>query len=263
MLACDAIVYIVMSLRSARLPYTIDVDWQGDKACVMDECARDGDIDRTLGHCSDTELRWRRVLHVLFECEACKTRGPRPEHLWHDIDNILPAGSSARAALHAACTCSVSDAVALTKEAGPWLTDPMRVVAGEDARVRRTVASVVAAYVLGVGAAVASAGVSRGHLRALNVPRWSRVRKELCLTTEGAADPDFWERDCGVGGTVRGSHARAGVGNNVAVEQDTATEAHGAGAVGSDSDDEVYLGRTPLSTFCPGGAEADAQRGVA
>jgi hypothetical protein len=79
----------------------------------------------------------------------------------------------------------------------PWVTDPAAMVTCERLGVQDTVCRLVAAYLLGVGAALSDSEVPSGHLNTLMLPPWSRVAQR-CRVRVGVdydSDDEAWLRD--------------------------------------------------------------------
>jgi hypothetical protein len=174
--ATDAVVYPLLTIRSAKLPCTAAVRW--DHLFKGGVCSRVGcrrDVDDSAATCTSLESSWRCVQHALFACEAGPAACPRPADLWDDIFRTLPANSAARPRLWRAWGCDPEDAEAVWRECVPWMPDPAAMVTCERLDVQGTVCRLVAAYLLGVGAALSDSEVPSGHLNALMLPPWSRV----------------------------------------------------------------------------------------
>jgi hypothetical protein len=78
-----------------------------------------------------------------------------------------------------------------------WVTDPAAMVTCERLDVQDTVCRLVAAYLLGVGAALSDSEVPSGHLNVLMLPPWSRVAQR-CRVRVGVdynSDDEAWLRD--------------------------------------------------------------------
>ena len=198
--APDAVVYPLLTVRSARLPCTATVRWDDcfrDGVCPRAECAFD--VDGSVGACTAVERRWRCVQHVLFSCSHAPGSCPRPAHLWDDLMTLLPEESPARAKLHAAHSCDKHDMAAVRDHCVPWVLDPALVLKKEPAKVRLNAASVVAAYLMAVGASLSNIQAPSTHARFLRLPNTVRMRLFCGVEPDdsylGDSDDEVWLRD--------------------------------------------------------------------
>jgi hypothetical protein len=111
---------------------------------------------------------------------------PDPTDLWADLWDLLPHESPARERVRLALHVDSFDADSVCAHCMPWLLDPFSFLQGCSRSRRDAVCSVVAAFVLLVGASVAddavpagscvfASGLVRRSLSALALPSVSRV----------------------------------------------------------------------------------------
>jgi hypothetical protein len=120
---------------------------------------------------------------------------PRPADLWDDIFRTLPANSAARPRLWQAWGCDPEDTEAVWRECVPWVTEPAAMVACERLDVQDTVCRLVAAYLLGVGAALSDSEVPSGHLNALMLPVAGGATVSCAGGCDYDSDDEAWLRD--------------------------------------------------------------------
>jgi hypothetical protein len=140
----------------------------------------------TAGGYTLVERRWRCVQHYLFSCKASPCGCPDPTELWADLWDLLPHESPARERVRLALHVDSFDADSVFAHCLPWLLDPFSFLQGCSRSRRDALCSVIAAFILLVGASVADdvlpAGSSvfdygpvRRSLSALALPPTSRV----------------------------------------------------------------------------------------
>ena len=112
---------------------------------------------------------------------------------------LLPEGAPARAALHQAHACDRDDLAAVRQFCVPWVIEPATVLEKETAHVRRQAYSMIAAYLVMVGASLSVTAIPFAHTRALRLPQQSRLRRfcgeELQGVCVDESDDEIWLRD--------------------------------------------------------------------
>jgi hypothetical protein len=116
----------------------------------------------TAGGYTLIERRWRCVQHYLFSCKASPCGCPDPTDLWADLWDLLPPESTARERVCLALHVDSFDADAVFAHCMPWILDPFSFLQGCSRSRRDAVCSVIAAFVLLVGASVADDVLSAG-----------------------------------------------------------------------------------------------------
>jgi hypothetical protein len=101
------------------------------------------------------ESRSRCVQHYLFNCIAFPCGCPGPTDVWEELWDLLPHESPDGERVHLALYVDSFDADSVFADCMPWLLDPFFFLQGCSPSRRDAVCSVIAAYVLLVGASVA------------------------------------------------------------------------------------------------------------
>ena len=185
------IVFPFMCVRSAKLPFCHFVSWDNlhvHGLCHREKCEVDICLPPagTSGVFKPIERQWRCVQHFLFSCKASPIGCPDPNDLWMDILQTLPSHAHARAAVHKSVHANPFCHKTVREVCVPWVLDPGAFLSDCPASVRAQVFSLVAAYILLIGAFVGKDVVSpaqsappvqlaRSSLRDLSLPPWSRV----------------------------------------------------------------------------------------
>jgi hypothetical protein len=117
------------------------------------------------------ERRWRCVQHYLFSCRASQRACPDPTDLWADLWDLMPHESLARESMHLALHVDSFDADSARSLCMPWLLDPFSFLQGCSRSRRDAVCSVIATFVLLVGASVADDAVPACWLQMLAMLR--------------------------------------------------------------------------------------------
>jgi len=177
-------VWPIMSLRSARLPYTFGAATQ--RALLGDECQACGaNVISLEAQLTDVERRWRHMRHQLFSCATRLTarvvaplqallRDARAEALRRDCAELASKLFNDAEYYDADCTPDLAhmhDAVV------PLLLDPVAHCRqfSSCAPLAANIQRLVAAFCLQAGAVVAGVDVDRNHLLSLGLP------KDSCL----------------------------------------------------------------------------------
>jgi hypothetical protein len=186
-----AVVFPFLCVLSGKLPYCHSVDW--DSVPVHGLCPRPNcevpitvPPPGTAGGYTLIERRWRCVQHYLFSCKASPRDCPDPTDLWADLWDLLPHDSPARERVCQALHVDSFDADSVRAHCMPWLLDPFSFLQGCSRSRQYAVCSVLAAFVLLVGASVAddavpagsctfAAGLVHRSLSTLSLPPVSRV----------------------------------------------------------------------------------------
>jgi hypothetical protein len=169
LLQCDAaVVYPFLCVLSGNLPFCHSVHW--DSLPLHGHCPRPNcevciaaPPPDTAGGYTLLERRWRCTQHFLFSCKASPLGCPDPNDLWRDILDLLPPAAMARSHLLLAQHVDSFDADAVCTHCMPWVLDPSCFLQDCPLAVCAHVHSLVAAYVLLVGASVADATVPVGQ----------------------------------------------------------------------------------------------------
>jgi hypothetical protein len=147
----------------------------------------------TAGGYTFVERRWRCVQHFLFSCKASPPACPDPTDLWLDLLDLLSSDAVAAAQVRQALHVDSFDPADVRRFFMPWLLDPFCFLSACPRSVSVAVCSVIACYVLLVGASVAdaakpageqvfAAGLVHSCLRHLSLPPSSRVARRCTLS---------------------------------------------------------------------------------
>jgi hypothetical protein len=117
----------------------------------------------TAGRCTFVERRWRCVQHFLFSCKASPPECPDPTDLWLDLLDLLSGDSVAAAHVRLDLHVDSFDPADVHRFCMPWRLDPFCFLSACPRPVSVTVCSILACYVLLVGASVADAAVPAGE----------------------------------------------------------------------------------------------------
>jgi hypothetical protein len=187
------IVYPFLCVLSGHLPFCHSVPW--DSIPLHGLCPRSNCqvcITRpppgTAGGYTLVERRWRCVQHFLFSCKASPLECPDPTDLWLDLLDLLSGAAVVAAHVRRALHVDSFDPAAVRRFCMPWLLDPFSFLSAVPRPVSVAVCSILACYILLVGASVADAAVPAGErvfaaglvhscLRPLSLPPFSRVAR--------------------------------------------------------------------------------------
>jgi hypothetical protein len=134
------------------------------------------------------ERRWRCVQHFLFSCKASPLECPDSSDLWLDLLDLLSDDAVSAVHLRQALYVDSFDLAAVRCFCMPCLLDPFCFLSACPRSVSVAVSSILACYVLLVGASAAdaampagarvfAAGLVHGCLRLLSLPASSRVAR--------------------------------------------------------------------------------------
>jgi hypothetical protein len=139
-----------------------------------------------LGGYTFVERRWRCVQHFLFSCKASPPACPDPTASWLDLLDILSGDAVAAARVRQALHVDSLNRADVCRFCMPWLLGPSCFLPACSRSLCAAVFSVLACYLLLVGASVADAAVPAGErvlpaglvhscLSPLSLPLSSRV----------------------------------------------------------------------------------------
>jgi hypothetical protein len=161
------VVFPFLCVLSGKLPYCHSVD--EDSVPVHGLCPRPNcevpitvPPPGTAGRDTSIERRWRCVQHYLLSCTASPCGCSDPTDHWADLWDLLPHAPPAREHVRLALHVDSFDADSVRALCMPWLLDPFSFLQGCSRSWRDAVCSVIAAFLLLVGASVADDGVPAG-----------------------------------------------------------------------------------------------------
>jgi hypothetical protein len=153
-----AVVFPFLCVLSGKVFFSHSVDWKSvfvQGLCPRPTCEVPVTVplpETALGS-TLPERQWCCVQHYLFSCKASPRGCPDPTDLWADLWDLLPHESPAREHVHLALVdsfCADSDRA----HCMPWLLHCFSFLQGCSRSRRDAVCSVLAAFVLLVGASV-------------------------------------------------------------------------------------------------------------
>jgi hypothetical protein len=160
-------VFPFLYVLSVKLPYCHSVDW--DSVPVHGLSPRPNcevpitvPPPGTVGGYTLIERRWRCVQHYLFSCTASPRGCPDPTNLWADLWDLLPHESPARERVCQALHVDFFNADSVHARCMTCILDPFTFLQGCSRSHFDAVSSVIAAFVLLVGASVADDAVPAG-----------------------------------------------------------------------------------------------------
>jgi hypothetical protein len=116
----------------------------------------------TAGGNTCVERCWRCVQHFLFSCKDSPPACPDPTNLWLDLLDLLSCDAVAVLHVRQALHVDSFDPADVRGFCMPWLLDPFCFLSACPRSVSVAVSSILASYVLLVGASVADAAVPAG-----------------------------------------------------------------------------------------------------
>jgi hypothetical protein len=156
----NAVVFPFLCVLSGKLPYCHSVDWDSVPVhglCLRPNCEVPITVSPpgTAGGYTLIERGWRCVQHYLFSCKASPRGYPDPTDLWADLWDLLPHESPAHESVRLALHVDSFDADSVRALCMSELLDPLSFLQSCFRSRRDAVCSVIAAFVLLVGASVA------------------------------------------------------------------------------------------------------------
>jgi hypothetical protein len=183
---------------SGHLPFCHSVPWDSlplHGLCPRSHCqvcVTRPPLNTAVGY-TFVERRWRCVQHFLFRCRDSPPDCPDPTDLWLDFLDLLSGDAVAAARVRQALHVDSFGPADARRFCMPWLLDPLCFLSASPRSFCAAVCSVLACYVLLVGASVAdaalpagervfAAGPVHGCLGPLSLPPSSRVARR-CPTS--------------------------------------------------------------------------------